>query len=62
MDKIGVLSTGVTPCFRCGETSSTVEDGEYVCNSCRKKNTTKVATDNESEKEKSVRKVIEEIS
>lgn len=31
MDKLGVLSEGVTPCDVCGDPSDTMRGGQYVC-------------------------------
>jgi len=34
MQKLGILSKGITPCEQCGHPSTTMMEAEYLCDDC----------------------------
>ena len=46
MNKTAILSKGVTPCEKCGNTSTTMIGGEYLCESCGNELSAKLAEEN----------------
>jgi len=63
MNKLGILTSGVTPCEQCGNTSNTMLEGEYLCDACAKKLESKIAEENSISRpfQKSMRRMLEEL-
>jgi hypothetical protein len=63
MTKLGVLSKGITPCEQCGHPSTTMLEGEYLCEPCMKQLESKLAEENCIGRpfQKSMRRMLEEL-
>ena len=63
MNKYGVLATKITPCEQCGNPSTTMLEGDYLCSKCASLLETKLAEENTMPRafQKSMRRMLEEL-